>query len=237
MEKIKDLGMRYPTKTSKSKTRFWVVKCPICKELSEMTIQSIRRGAKQCKVCADKNRKMPTNKGLGRKKYSTQDFIYKSTQVHGKYSYTKTVYRGSSENVTITCPTHGDFRQRAGQHLRGSGCKRCIVYTKSDEDCVYVWQLEIDGVLTDYYKIGITSKRLKLARIDVVSKKASLAFKVDVKPKNIILKETSSAKETESLLLSLFPRWDSDKVFTGSDEVCELSLDDINKVKVFISLV
>ena len=27
--------------------------------------------------------------------------------------------------VTITCPEHGDFEQRAGSHLQGSGCPKC----------------------------------------------------------------------------------------------------------------
>lgn len=58
--------------------------------------------------------------------YSTSDFIRKSTKVHnGKYSYHRTRYKSSTSFVIITCPVHGDFKQRASYHLNGAGCKQC----------------------------------------------------------------------------------------------------------------
>ena len=41
------------------------------------------------------------------------------------YKYDKTVVKGSKIPVTITCPIHGDFEQRPGDHLRGCGCPLC----------------------------------------------------------------------------------------------------------------
>jgi len=34
-------------------------------------------------------------------------------------------YRGWREKVVIVCPTHGAFRQKAGNHLIGNGCPEC----------------------------------------------------------------------------------------------------------------
>ncbi|MCK9434645.1 MAG: hypothetical protein M0R32_07435 [Candidatus Cloacimonetes bacterium] len=53
-------------------------------------------------------------------------FIERSRKIHGdKYDYSKTVYNGSMEPITITCKLHGDFKQIASTHLRGCGCKKC----------------------------------------------------------------------------------------------------------------
>jgi len=43
----------------------------------------------------------------------------------GKYGYSKVVYKGSQTPVVITCPTHGDFKQRPNNHLIGQTCPDC----------------------------------------------------------------------------------------------------------------
>lgn len=54
------------------------------------------------------------------------EFVDRAHQVHGdKYDYSKTEYRGWARKVIITCPFHGDFEQRAGNHLNGRGCPKC----------------------------------------------------------------------------------------------------------------
>lgn len=58
---------------------------------------------------------------------TTEEFIKKARDVHGeKYDYSKTEYALSRENVTITCPEHGDFNQIARNHLMGAGCPKCF---------------------------------------------------------------------------------------------------------------
>lgn len=69
-------------------------------------------------------------KGTGCKKCSQYDtleeFINKAINVHGeKYSYSKSVYTGSKNNIDIECPMHGFFHQRPNDHLNGSGCPTC----------------------------------------------------------------------------------------------------------------
>ena len=60
------------------------------------------------------------------KKVTTEDFIHRAREVHGdKYDYSKTVYVAAIENVTIICPTHGEFQQRPANHLSGRGCHEC----------------------------------------------------------------------------------------------------------------
>lgn len=59
-------------------------------------------------------------------KSNTQEFIAKARAVHGdKYGYDKVCYAHSHIQIIITCPTHGDFLQRATNHLCGRGCNKC----------------------------------------------------------------------------------------------------------------
>lgn len=57
----------------------------------------------------------------------TDHFIRESIKVHGiKYCYAKTEYNGVNRFVTITCPRHGDFTQRASDHIHAkAGCPGC----------------------------------------------------------------------------------------------------------------
>ena len=55
-----------------------------------------------------------------------ETFIEDSKEIHNnKYSYDKAEYISDKHNVIITCPLHGDFKQKPSVHLKGSGCKRC----------------------------------------------------------------------------------------------------------------
>lgn len=54
----------------------------------------------------------------------TMNFIEKARLIHGdKYSYEKSVYVGRRDELTITCPDHGDFNQTPRKHLEGGGCE------------------------------------------------------------------------------------------------------------------
>ena len=75
---------------------------------------------------------------------STQNFILEANKIHGvdTWGYGKTVYINNRTPVIITCPKHGDFKQRPDDHLRGSGCPRCAIElnasrkTKSTQDFI-----------------------------------------------------------------------------------------------------
>ena len=63
----------------------------------------------------------------GTHKYTTNEFITKAREVHGdKYDYSRVIYTGWNNKVTIVCPTHGEFKQTPFDHLRGHGCVKCM---------------------------------------------------------------------------------------------------------------
>ncbi len=60
------------------------------------------------------------------KKLTTEEFIKKAKLIHGdRYDYSKVVYTSSRDKVCIICPIHGEFWQKANEHLRGHGCDKC----------------------------------------------------------------------------------------------------------------
>ena len=79
--------------------------------------------------------------------YTKEEWIELSIKRHsGFYNYDKTVYVSSQDNVTITCPKHGDFEQKATSHSNGAGCRGCgiekIVESKlfSEEDFMRMFE-------------------------------------------------------------------------------------------------
>lgn len=60
------------------------------------------------------------------RKLTQEEFLAKANKIHNfKYNYDKAEYKGGNEFITITCPKHGDFQQKANTHLHGSGCVKC----------------------------------------------------------------------------------------------------------------
>ena len=68
----------------------------------------------------------PKPKRVNKYQLNNEGFINKANLKHNnKYTYLKTEYVNALEKVIITCPVHGDFEQRANQHLYGNGCPDC----------------------------------------------------------------------------------------------------------------
>jgi very-short-patch-repair endonuclease len=64
-------------------------------------------------------------------KKTTTDFIEKAKLLHGdKYDYSMSDYTGRASFIKIICSKHGLFEQRAGDHLKGSGCAKCVERVK-----------------------------------------------------------------------------------------------------------
>lgn len=58
--------------------------------------------------------------------YNTKEVINEFKKIHGdKYSYEKTDYQRTHDNIIVTCPTHGDFLITPSNHLKGQGCPKC----------------------------------------------------------------------------------------------------------------
>jgi hypothetical protein len=72
-----------------------------------------------CRRCGSKSR-------WDRDKVTTPDFVKRAHLVHGNvFCYTNTQLSGMENKVIITCKRHGDFNQKAANHLVGDGCPKC----------------------------------------------------------------------------------------------------------------
>lgn len=104
-----------------------------------------------------------------KKTFTTEDFITKSNEIHNnKYDYSKTIYTGSSNKLTITCPHHGDFEQIAVCHMtNGYGCRRCgfistaknsylnAISTELTTEFTTLYYIKCYGKGEVFYKIGV----------------------------------------------------------------------------------
>ena len=55
-----------------------------------------------------------------------KDFVDKCNLIHNyKYDYSLVQYVTNLQKVKLICPIHGEFEQRAMNHLRGDGCSKC----------------------------------------------------------------------------------------------------------------
>lgn len=125
------------------------ISCPIHGDWSQLPNNHLR--GKGCTHCAR------VSASLARTK-TTEQFIKSARAVHGgRYEYKKADYVGRHSGITITCPKHGDFEQKAGDHLRGSGCSSCWSYT--GRTLVYLVHIESHG--EEMLKIGVTNHEVE----------------------------------------------------------------------------
>lgn len=62
------------------------------------------------------------------RKLTKEEFIKRAIEKHGdKYDYSKVDYKNATTKVCIICKEdgHGEFFQRPGDHVKGSGCPKC----------------------------------------------------------------------------------------------------------------
>lgn len=72
-----------------------------------------------CPSCGHEQTAQKKLKGL-------QGFIRDAREAHGDtYTYPEQAYLGSRSSVRIICPSHGEFKQWADNHLKGVGCPEC----------------------------------------------------------------------------------------------------------------
>lgn len=121
-----------------------------------------------CPTCANKNK-------------TTVDFVNKSTLVHNTlYDYSKSVYRGDAQNITIICNIHGEFRQMPCNHYAGSGCPTCALlsynnigyyqqslfdqFPSKKQIPATLYYIKLYSSNETFYKIGITIQNNIAAR-------------------------------------------------------------------------
>ena len=129
------------------------------------------------------------------KKLTTEQFIAKAREIHGdKYDYSKVVYAKMHDyiTITITCPQHGDFLQKAYSHLNGKGCSKCAKEESRSKLILGVAHNDCDG---DSHTKAYIHWRNMLARcFDEKYKKGSPTY-------------TNCSCCEEWLLFSNFKRW------------------------------
>ena len=94
----------------------------------------------------------------------TENFIVRAKNIHyNLYDYSLTIYKTSKINVTIVCPTHGNFLQRPDVHLRGSGCFSCYCdkYRKSKINFIKEANLKHNNYY-NYYKSRYINDETKI---------------------------------------------------------------------------
>ncbi len=102
--------------------------CPIHGEFEKVAENHLQgKGCPQCDE--DNSKKKKTEQSIARAK----QFIARAKTVHvnedgtPKYDYSKIDYTAYHyhDKVTIICPIHGEFQQRASSHLSNHGCPDC----------------------------------------------------------------------------------------------------------------
>lgn len=88
----------------------------ICKLHGELQMHpTILFAGSGCKLCS------ASIAGFAKMQKAGLDFIDRCNIVHNNfYIYDKTTYIGAHQNITVTCPEHGDFICEANNHVRGS---------------------------------------------------------------------------------------------------------------------
>lgn len=172
---VAEAKIKYGNKYDYSKTKYTsahgpiIITCTIHKCEFEKKAYSFLQGH-GCPECA------------GKGKITTEIFIQRSRRKHGnKYDYSKSVYTGADDKIIITCPTHGDFTQRAiGHSNNGYGCPKCKADTVGN-----VCRDTIPGFITKATKVHgnkydystITNYVNRMTPIRIKCKKHNWIFK------------------------------------------------------------
>ncbi len=144
-------------------------------------VEYINNYTKVCIICPEHGEfwQIPTNhlNGFGCAKctnnhrYTTEEWIKKAISTHGdRYNYSKANYVNRKTKVCIICPEHGEFWQRAGDHMDGQGCPGCtgknisLKKRANKEDIIRRFK-EVHGDKYDYSKVEYVNMYKKVCII------------------------------------------------------------------------
>ena len=100
-------------------------------------------------------------------RFTTEFFIRKSKEIFGEdtYSYEKTVFNNSGDDVIITCKKHGDFTKQASAHIhQKQGCPMCSRGINNTAEFILKAR-EIHGWKYDYSKVNFVDMSTKITVI------------------------------------------------------------------------
>jgi predicted nucleic acid-binding Zn-ribbon protein len=94
---------------------------------TKLTYRCSKHGVIEQKPTAHIRSGCPFCNGRGISRHTTTTFTNIATQIHGgKYDYSQVDLNRITDYVTILCPDHGPFRQRANNHIHlMNGCPAC----------------------------------------------------------------------------------------------------------------
>ena len=97
------------------------------------------------------------------------EFIEKANKKHnGKYDYSLIPEKFlTKQKITIICPKHGEFMQKACEHLRGCGCKQCGIETRAKKQTltteIFIEKARlIHNDKYDYHKVEYKNSQTKV---------------------------------------------------------------------------
>lgn len=94
---------------------------------------------------------------------TTAEFIKRAKEKHGdKYDYSKTQYINWTSKVTIICPKHGEFTQRADRHMYHNGCPQCYFGPVETTSTFINKAISVHGNKYDYSKTFYKNARTKI---------------------------------------------------------------------------
>ena len=127
--------------------------CPKHGKLTMKRYRHIKNGCPKCNI----------EKRASNDRFTTEDFIKKSKEVHGdRYTYENTKYVDSNHILTITCPVHGDFEQYPRNHYNGANCPKCTGnYIPTTKEWVVTAKLK-HGDRYDYSNVNYINKKTKV---------------------------------------------------------------------------
>ena len=150
-------GNKYNYKNSDYKNQKTKIKiiCKIHGEFPQLPDSHLKGGG--CWDCYKSN-----------KAINTQTFIEKANKVHNfKYDYSLVEYTKSNIKVNIICHIHGQFSQKANNHLSGQSCAECakiigpLKKTKSLEKFISDAK-KVHGNKYDYSLVKYDKAKLKV---------------------------------------------------------------------------
>jgi hypothetical protein len=138
--------------------------CIICPKHGEFFQRSDHHlSGHGCSKCASEER------GLQRIQNNSANIIEKIKNIYGdKYDYSKVVYNGYNNKITLICKEHGEFNISAASALVGTEelCPYCAKGSKSIDTNVFIYKAkEIHGDKYDYSKVVYKTAKTKVCII------------------------------------------------------------------------
>lgn len=165
---------------------------------------------------------------IANKTKSVEEYLLEAAAIHNdKYDYSLVNYTTNKEQIRIVCPMHGEFKQRASDHLAGASCPSCAKYGFQPNKSAILYYLKITTDTNQVlYKIGITNRTVNerfnltdLSKIEIVKQKlytdGAEALKWETKLKRMYKEyqykgpDILSSGNTELFTEDIIAMWDS----------------------------